>query len=357
MTQETDNGSSASTEGVAGSEQQQETQQQNAEVKPAAEVKAEVKPAVKPAPKEVPPMPTTAPPEGCEFIFDEKSGIWRVRNIAADISRAIERREGKEPGEPDPEAMAETEVTVNFPEILPDAMRTEDLADHVIEVAQVLSGAGYSQPQIQRLVDLGGEIALDVQEQPHYEDKEAVDAHLRKRWGSEYDTNLKATRAAAQKLGSKFLDWLDQGHGNNLVVIELLSALGRGDFSVGKAAAEKQMAALRASAPFKDKFHRDHQYTVNRYRIFANAAARGEDNGAGFEAAVSKALGDQIKRGVINEKGAPAAAAKSAVSGGEAKIAQIRSKLATVKNGSAEWRELRVALNNAYAEAYPGTQE
>jgi hypothetical protein len=364
----TDNGTPASIEGAAGSEQQQQTeQQQNVEVKPEVKpgvVDAGTKPEAKPAPKEVPPMPTQVPPEGAEYIYDEKSGLWKVRRIADDIARAIDRREAGEdddetPAKGDEAAGKAVAEAVHLPEILPDQMQhDEDLSHHVTEVATVLGETGYTAPQIQRLVDLGGELALDVQ-QPHYENREEVEGHLRKRWGSQYDNNLKATRSAANKLGSKFLDWLDQGHGNNIIVCEVLSALGRGDLSLNKAAATAEIAKLRTSPAMKDRYHKDHTFAVTKLRILSEVVHRGTDDGRGFEESVSKVLTSQIKQVSRGEKlptPAAPAPAKSNTAGGEARIAQIRSKLATAKNGTAEWRELRVALNNAYAETYPGTQ-
>ena|SRR5690242_18435196 len=87
----------------------------------------------------------------------------------------------------------------------------------------------------------------------------------------------------------------------------------------------------------KDRFHKDHKYTVNRYRALANAAARGEEDGSNFEAQVSKAL---TARGNVVKK-PEAAPAPAAAPSGEGRIPEIRAKLAKAPYGSAEWRELR----------------
>jgi len=368
MTTETNNGSTTPTEGAAAVQPVPATEPKATTTSPESNaqpgvVDAGTKPEAKPAPKEVPPMPTQTLPDGAEFIYDEKSGLWKVRRVADDIARAIERREEGDDDEPETPAKVDESAAkavaaeVHLPEILPDALQgSEDLAHHVSEVATVL-GETYTAPQIQRLVDLGGELALDVQ-QPHYENREEIEGRLRKRWGSEYDNNLKATRAAAQKLGPKFLDWLDQGHGNNIAVCEVLSALGRGDLSLGKEAATKEIAKLRASKAMTDRFHKDHTFAVTKLRILSEVVHRGSDDGRGFEESVSKVLTSQIRQ-VARGEALPtrSAPAKSSTAGGEGKIAAIRSKLATAKNGTSEWRELRIALNNAYAETYPGSQE
>jgi hypothetical protein len=328
---------------------EQQTTEQAGALKP-------VEPAVK-GTKFEQPMPDRAPIPGTKFVLNPETGLYDVENLTPEVfERAVEQREEEGPGEPtvDEAAGQAAAEAVRMPEILPEAQQhDEDLIGHVTEVATVLGGAGYSPNQIQRLVDLGGEISLDVQHQPHYENREESEAILRKRWGSEFDSNLKATRAAANKLGPKFIEWLDQGHGNNIVVCEILSALGRGDLSLGKAAAEAEIAKLRATPAMRDRFHRDHTLAVTRLRILANVAARGEETGAEFEAKVSKVLTDQIKRTARGEAPAERPAASKT---GEGKIAEIRARLATVPNGSREWRELRVALNKAYAETYPGEQ-
>ncbi len=92
----------------------------------------------------------------------------------------------------------------------------------------------------------------------------------------------------------------------------------------------------------KDRFHKDHKYTVNRYRALANAAARGEEDGSNFEAQVAKAL---TARGNVVKK-PEAAPAPAAAPSGEGRIPEIRAELAKAPYGSGA----------SYAEAQRGVQ-
>lgn len=177
-------------------------------------------------------------------------GPWHVRNIRSDeeTAAAIAKAQTARSGEEETSAPVADEQAkavasaVKVPTVLPDAMQQSDeLQAHVSEVAEILAGAGYTTAQIQRLADLSGEIALDVPQQPHYDNREESEGILKARWGREYDANVKATREAAHKLGPRYPRLPRQGAREQHRALRDLGGLGRGDLGLGKEAATKEM--------------------------------------------------------------------------------------------------------------------
>ena len=226
-------------------------------------------------------------------------GLWHVRNIRSDeetaaaIAKAQAARSGEEetPAPVADEQAKAVASAVKVPTVLPDAMQqSEELQTHVSEVSEILAGAGYTTAQIQRLADLSGEIALDVPQQPHYDNREESEGILKVRWGSEYDANVKATREAAHKLGPRFLDYVDKGHGNNIVLCEILAALVAGTWASARRPRRRRWRSLRrvradeGSLPQGSQVHRE-PLPCARECGGARRGGRLELRGAGVEGA------------------------------------------------------------------------
>jgi hypothetical protein len=334
----TDNGSSSSTDGGAPPA---------AAAAPAAsETPVAAAPAAEPEKK-------TPLADAQEAAAAERAGAAKKEEDDA-RQAAFEKEKGAELAQQEKDRRAAESgppVEVTLPEHLPQSMRGDDTVEIVQEMTGTISHK-YAAPQVQRLVDIGAEIAMEVKDvQPDLNNQDAVLGVLRQRWGSTYDANLAGAKQAAQGLGERFLDWCDKtGGGNRIEVLECLAALQRGDFSLGKEAAKKELAEMRKpGSPLMNNGHKDHQYALTRSRILTEAINHGDDPRA-MEKAVQKTFAAAVGAASRGETFTPAA--PKAKTGDEARITEIRANPAYRKGDKA----LVAEMNAINARLYPGDQ-
>lgn len=340
MTTENDNGSSAPAPESAAPKTEQQQEQ------PVVEAKKE-EPTAKPDGKTPPEkMPTEAPPAGLEYVLGA-DGMWHTRRlktdaeIAADYAKASEKDDAEE-------AAPTGAVELQIPEeVVRQGASGEDDTVLLSEASAMMSAAGYTAAQQQRLVEIYGLESMAHTDAPRAEThgQEAVLGYLREQWGSEYEARLDAAVAMTKKIGPKFERWLGEtGLGDDPTMLSVLANVGRGLLSISKADAEKQIAEIRKNFQPHGK---DHKLTVAKLRVLADRAARGEPD----QEANRKTLATNFHRGVTQQVTASTQRSTENV------IAGLREQQAEVKEkhgqSSSEYKALSAQIADVSARSGP----
>lgn len=311
--------------------------------KPAAEAKP-------PAPTVKQPVPDVAPIPGTRHVLNEKTGMYDVvREDAPEPEKPQAVEKDDEDGESAPAGAFELVIPE---EVVRQGVHGEDDRVLVDEASAMLSAAGYTQAQQDRLVDIYAMESGAHANAPRAEvdGQDAVIGYLKEHWGSEYEQRLDAAVAMTKKMGPKFEAWLGEtGLGDDPTMLSVLANVGRGLLSISKEDAQRQITEIRKSF---QPYGKDHKLTVAKLRVLTERVARGEPNPEDARltmgAALKKGVREQISGGPIITPEPPAAAKDL--------IGTLRETQAAVfkQHGrlSPEYKAISTKLTAAYEKAY-----
>lgn len=249
-------------------------------------------------------LPTEAPAAGLEYVLGA-DGLWHTRRVKTDAEVAADYQKATEKSDdPDDDEAAPTgPVELSVPEeVARQGAAGEDDVVLLGEASGMMSAAGYTQSQQQRLVEMYGLESMAHTDAPRAEThgQEAVLGYLREQWGSEYEARLDAAVKMTAKLGPKFERWLGEtGLGDDPTMLSVLANVGRGLLSISKADAEKQIAAIRKAYVPHGK---DSKLTLAKLRVLADRVARGEPNPEDARLSVASGFRKNVV-GQIDKKG------------------------------------------------------
>jgi hypothetical protein len=141
--------------------------------------------------------------------------------------------------------------SLTLPEDLPREMVTEETTALLGDVAGFAHEAGVAVGEAQRLVEQYVSFAMSGRMSANLDNEDTCRGVIRSLWGKQYDANLMKVQQTVEKLGPKFSAWLNgTGLGNDPAMLQTLLHYASGGTRMSKAAAEKELAAIKA-----DKTH------------------------------------------------------------------------------------------------------
>ena len=193
---------------------------------------------------------------------------------AADDPENVSETDTDEPG-----ATPATPYTLRLSDDLAANDIPDDYQKQLAEFGSMAAKAGVREDVAQRMLDVYVDAAITMHR--NYDKPltgtfatEYTEQYLRGQWAHEYDANMRSVRRAAAQLGDGFKAWLDRtGLGNHPAALETLARLGRGELTMSKAEARKQLDAIRASADFmKPKSESEVKARSAKMRLLASIA-------------------------------------------------------------------------------------
>lgn len=242
-------------------------------------------------------MPDRAPPEGCRFVLDSKTGVYSVERIPDQ-----QKPDEKAPAIPDEKQDENQEAApgVTLPDILPDYIRDNPETQALVAdgVAAMQRGGEYTDEQAQRVVDLIAQFELEIgTEQPPLFEEDRIRSILRARWGEGHDGRLALVNKYVQARPALKAYLERTGAGNQLSVLEALGMIATGVTALTPAEASKRMDAMRQDpkSPLRDPYHKHHKVVVAQAKVWADIIERGEKK-SGRQADVKELVADRTAK-------------------------------------------------------------
>ena len=160
----------------------------------------------------------------------------------------------------------------------------ERVEGFIADFAPIMRGLNIPVADVQDVVEFAVSLAVTDRSGVSLEDPDACITVLQNTYGrAETEKIIADAKAAAQKLGPKMLDWLDETSlGNDPSVLYALAAWKRGDLQMSPAKAKAELDKLTRDpkSAYRDANAVGHKSAVARanmlYRILAKADARAE---------------------------------------------------------------------------------
>lgn len=134
---------------------------------------------------------------------------------------------------------------LTIPEVSPENQQVLD--DTVHDLALLGKEVGIPQEQVQTLVDLATDFALQEPPGLDYSNQEECENVLRGKWGKEYEQRVALVQAQVKRWGPTVAEYLSgTGLGNSPGVVEAIWQMASGNTYMSKANAEAEIAKMTA---------------------------------------------------------------------------------------------------------------
>jgi hypothetical protein len=229
--------------------------------------------------------PEVRQPDGSKrFANPTEARLYREAMEKAGVKAAGEKGEpGGEEMQPQDQDQqdSDTQAELSVPEETPHE-HIEKLEGFMADLTPITRELNIPTSEVQDVVDLAVSLAVMDRSGVNLEDPDACKQVLQNQYGkAEADKIITDARAAAQRLGPKMLEWLDDtALGSDPSVLYALAAWKRGDLKMSASKAQAELDKLKGeelrTSAWKNAHHPGHKAAVARANLLYAIAAKGE---------------------------------------------------------------------------------